>query len=514
MTISLTKTAAEQQWQFDAATLAHTRKERGHFGTAPGIADFMAGMFTRTAGEEIRILDAGAGVGTLSAALCQRFLQQRTSAHLFFELWENDLRLEPRLRQTMELCRAALRDSGGQMDFVVRTGDFILEHSEPSLFRETPIDAFDLAIMNPPYFKVRKDSEMARAMAHVVYGQPNVYAFFMAVAAELLAAGGELVAITPRSYFNGPYFKRFRKWFFDRMTARRIHIFESRDTAFREDHVLQENVILLAEKGGRPRDVVLTSSRDRSFKSNVEQTLPYVSVIEDASGDHLVRVATNALEQEIVDVVDRLPRRFRDLPFKISTGPVVTFRATGFLCVDRCEDTAPLLWMHNIRAFAMHFGPKNGKPMHIRANDESRRLLLPAKRYVLLKRFTAKEERRRLVAGIVESTDSYSPLLGLENHLNYVYMPDGELSQEESLGLAALLNSRLIDRYFRAISGNTQVNAAEIRSMPVPDIETIRQIGTLIAACGDTTPATVERVVGEAIRVPAKLITELCEIPT
>lgn len=73
MTASLTKIAAEQQWQFDATTLAQTRKERGHFGTAPAIAEFMAGMFTPIPRRETRVLDAGAGVGTFSAALCQTF---------------------------------------------------------------------------------------------------------------------------------------------------------------------------------------------------------------------------------------------------------------------------------------------------------------------------------------------------------------------------------------------------------------------------------------------------------
>jgi adenine-specific DNA-methyltransferase len=149
--------------------------------------------------------------------------------------------------------------------------------------------------------------------------------------------------------------------------------------------------------------------------------------------------------------------------------------------------------------------------MHILVSDESKRLLLPAKRYILLKRFTAKEERRRLVAGIVEATDSYSPFLGLENHLNYVYRPSGELSKHEALGLAALFNSVLVDRYFRAISGNTQVNAAEIRAMPVPDVETIREIGQAVAKAPDQTSRNVEKIIGEVLDLPKMLARELCE---
>jgi adenine-specific DNA-methyltransferase len=397
------------------------------------------------------------------------------------------------------------------MEFTIQIGDFVLEHAQPSLFGVVSAASFDLVIMNPPYFKVRKDSESAQAMAHIVYGQPNIYAFFMAVAADLLRDGGEMVAITPRSYFNGPYFKRFRKWFFTRMTPRQIHVFESRTEAFQEDEVLQENVILLAEKRGKPGEVVLSSSIGRNFQKVDRHLLPYRRVIEDSSGDHFVRVATSELEQQIIETVDSLPHRFRELPFKISTGPVVTFRSREFLRRERFDNTAPLFWMHNVRPFVTQFPRKNGKPRHILVSDESSRLLLPAKRYVLLKRFTAKEERRRLVAGIMETKDSYSPFVGLENHLNYIYGTSDELSKADALGLAALFNSVLIDRYFRAISGNTQVNAAEIRVIPVPCVETIREIGLAVERNNDRTPMTVERTVGGILGLSKKLIKELCE---
>lgn len=109
MSASLTKIAAEQQWQFDATTLPRARKERGHFGTAPPIADFMASMFPRIPADTVRILDPGAGVGTLSAALCQRISQQRGARSLYFDLWENDRELEPRLRSRWKLAEPRSR---------------------------------------------------------------------------------------------------------------------------------------------------------------------------------------------------------------------------------------------------------------------------------------------------------------------------------------------------------------------------------------------------------------------
>jgi adenine-specific DNA-methyltransferase len=130
---------------------------------------------------------------------------------------------------------------------------------------------------------------------------------------------------------------------------------------------------------------------------------------------------------------------------------------------------------------------------------------LPARRYVLLKRFTAKEERRRLVAGIFERTDSYSPWIAVENHVNYVCKPAGELARDEAFGLAALLNSALYDRFFRAISGNTQVNAAEIRCLPLPRWPTLRRIGRQVEAHATREPQQVQAIVSELLGVTGDL---------
>jgi adenine-specific DNA-methyltransferase len=140
----LTRLAADQQRRFDATTLPRTRKERGHFGTAPAIADFMAGMFMEIPQGAVRILDPGAGVGTLSAAVCQRVLEQLHPRHVVFELWENDPRLQDGLQRTMAACRAALKNAGHEMEFTVRTDDFVLEHAEPSLFSSASTPSFDL----------------------------------------------------------------------------------------------------------------------------------------------------------------------------------------------------------------------------------------------------------------------------------------------------------------------------------------------------------------------------------
>jgi adenine-specific DNA-methyltransferase len=511
MTRQLTEFAAEQQRRFDSSTSPEERKARGQFGTPPAIAEFMAGMLSDLPQSTVRILDPGAGVGTLSAALCQQTLRLKSARHLFFEVWENDPKLAPFLKKTMTYCQRVLRDAGHEMAFAVRADDFILANAQRSLFENGPEASFHLAILNPPYFKLRKESLHARGMDHVVHGQPNIYALFMAATADLLLPGGEMVAITPRSYFNGPYFKRFRKWLFDRLTARGIHLFESRTEAFKEDAVLQENVILHAQKAGKPRKVILTTSVGRDFAKVYQSSAAYNRIIDNRNGDRVVRVTANRFDQEIIDAMDSLPNRFHSLGCEISTGPVVAFRSVDFLRNKRDKDTAPLLWMHNVRPFMTQFPPKNGKPSHIAISAASKKLLVPATTYILLKRFTAKEEKRRLVAGILSATDSYSEWVGLENHLNYVYRKGAELSKAEAFGLAAFFNSAFVDRYFRASSGNTQVNATEIRGMPVPDQRKLIEIGEEIQQIEFRELTTVERVVGRALGLPQQLTDQLLE---
>ena len=157
----------------------------------------------------------------------------------------------------MEHCRTALLATGWELRYTIHDDDFILgtrgRPDQRTLFDDDGAeDEFDAVIMNPPYFKIGADSSHALAMGEAFRGNTNIYMLFMARAAELLRPGGEMVAITPRSFCNGLYFRNFRRWFFSRMGLRHIHLFECRRSTF--DDVLQESIITLTERsGGLPR---------------------------------------------------------------------------------------------------------------------------------------------------------------------------------------------------------------------------------------------------------------------
>ena len=402
------------------------------------------------------------------------------------DLFENDAAVLPYLEKTLSACSEILSACGHTLTYRIHEKDFILDaasslFSRPSLFDEaTAVANYDAVIMNPPYFKLAKDSVYARVMANVVHGQPNIYAFFLAAAAEMLAPGGQLVAITPRSFCNGLYFRDFRSWFFDRMSLERVHLFESRTDTFQD--VLQESLVWLSVKDGQSRRITISTSYGKSVETAEIQEIPASAVLDRTGGDLTIRIPANKEETRIVRYLESWPQRFSDTGLRVSTGPVVTFRAREFLLKHPTQEhAAPLLSVHNVKAFRTEWpNYKRQHPTAIKVCDGSERLLLPTRNYVLLRRFSAKEEPRRLTASPLLRTEYPFPFVGLENHLNYIYHADRELTTEETLGLVALFNSSLLDRYFRTISGNTQVNATELRSMKFPGLGILARIGARI----------------------------------
>jgi len=117
------------------------------------------------------------------------------------------------------------------------------------------------------------------------------------------------------------------------------------------------------------------------------------------------------------------------------------------------------------------------KPNAIEVSKKTQDLLLPSGHYVLTKRFSAKEERRRVVAAIYAPSTISPPFVGFENHLNYFHSRGNGLSENLAKGLALYLNSSLFDRYFRLFSGHTQVNATDLRKMRYPSYEQLLRLG-------------------------------------
>jgi adenine-specific DNA-methyltransferase len=300
-------------------------------------------------------------------------------------------------------------------------------------------------------------------MTELISGQPNIYTLFMALSASMVKPEGEMVFITPRSFCSGLYYKKFREWFLSNFQIANIHIFESRKEIFDKDEVLQENIIIKAKKPkkvSKHKKLIISTSKNKNFIKLRKIEVEYTDVICYKNGEIFIRIPTTSLEVDIQHIVDTWPNTLKDLGLEISTGPVVPFRATHYLLPElvKSPKSAPLLWVCG----------------------KTTPLLLPVKNYVLVKRFTSKEQKRRLYAAVLLESEFPYKTVGIENHVNYLHKPNGNLSVYEAFGIAAILNTTVIDNFFRSLNGNTQVNATDIRSLPFPKIEDIKKIGKLV----------------------------------
>ena len=154
----------------------------------------------------------------------------------------------------------------------------------------------------------------------------------------------------------------------------------------------------------------------------------------------------------------------------------------GALCNDHVEGTVPLLYSVHFRNCRVHWPVVSKKPNAIRRSAETERLLLPRGYYVAVKRFSAKEERRRLVAALVSPADFKDDALAFENHLNIFMQHKHGLSRHVAHGLVAWLNTTWLDERFRIFSGHTQVNATDLRNLPYPSIAQLEEIGRKLGA--------------------------------
>ncbi len=398
----------------------------------------------------------------------------------------------------LRFSRDWLAQRGIALTFEVRHSDFVLDSAvaleatskanEQWDNREGKKTQYDLVISNPPYFKMRKEDPRAVAGASVVRGQPNIYAMFMAISAELLSINGTLVFIAPRSFASGPYFRRFREVFFQRMIPKAIHLFESRKDVFKNQTVLQENLIIAAQRGADPRaldggQVNVSHSKGAHDLADRKRLVVDVDSVLDLGSENIeLSIPLSSEDLHLVDAMRKWPNTLHSLGLEVSTGPVVPFRATQYLAHNALGNfTAPLLWMQHVRPMRTAWpSPTVNKPQWIRVERGSMKLLVPDATYVLLRRFSAKEERRRLVAAPLTMGALSVDVLGLENHLNYIRGVTRGLDEELAYGLSALLNSTFLDRYFRISNGNTQVSATELRAMPLPGERDIRSIGAEI----------------------------------
>lgn len=496
-----------------------SRKEKGQIFTPKEVAAYMADFFEFPFCK-FSLLDPGAGTGILLSAVCQRIIEKDDApTHVRIDAYENDLGVLPYLHATMKACSDSFLERGITFEYNVFGEDFILANysyacPKGALSKNKETHLYDAVISNPPYYKLNKGSQHAHLMEPFISGQPNIYSLFMVLSSHMVREGGDIVVITPRSFCSGLYYRNIREWFVNNTCIKWLHNFESRKKVFDSDAILQENVILHAIKTTEDNCQPANTSicYDKTFSDYQSFTVAYKNLIMKRGKNIFIRIPTSESEIKIIKIIDEWEYTLEDLGLKISTGPVVDFRTKENLRSDLHDGVSvPLLWMHNLVDGQVYWPvQKNGKFQGIALNENTLSLVVPVENYILIKRFSSKEQNRRLYATpfLKEQFAQYH-YIGFENHLNYIHKPGESISRDEVFGLSALFNTAFIDHYFRALNGNTQVNATEIRTMPLPSAEQIRKIGQTVQKKNVSIGYDLDKCVAEELQIDETLINEL-----
>lgn len=472
------------------------RKKYGQFFTSMEIARFMAKMYNINDNQKtVSLLDAGAGSGILSCAFIERIETIESIKEIELTCYENDSNVLPLLESNLKYCR---ENSKKKIKINILKENYILSQYldfNHMIGGNPEPKKYDFVIGNPPYMKIPKNAPEATAMPEVCYGAPNLYFIFAAMGLFNLKNDGEMVYIIPRSWTSGAYFKRFRKYFLTEGKLEHIHLFVSRSKVFDKENVLQETIIVKARKTKAiPKTVTITSSQSNSdFDDITSLTVPYSLVV--SSNDFYVYLVTDENEVNVLKRLHQFDKTLPEIGVKMKTGLTVDFRNKDILRNEEEEGAIPLFYSQHIKQGKVQFPIKKE---HEYIVTHKNGLMQDNKNYLFVKRFTAKEEPRRLQCSVYLAKDypQYRKI-STQNKINFVDGLMAEMSECLVYGLYVLFNSTLYDEYYRILNGSTQVNSTEINSMPIPDLKCVQEMGRKLMKSMDYSEANCNMILEE-----------------
>lgn len=439
-------------------TKLHTkenRKNKGQFFTSKSIAQFMA-IRASCAAEHLSIFEPGAGNGLLTASVIKYCVENELCNSFKVKFVENDTEVLDVLKKTCLVIEEFVKMRHGNISISISTENYITS---------TVSEQYDIVICNPPYKKIRKDSDESIAMNQYVYGQPNLYGLFMCKAINNLKKGGRFVFITPRSWTSGHYFKLVREFIQNELNITDLLLFENRDNIFNNEDILQETLITSGIRGEKQAQFIYLYSADDNLCMTPFQMEVPAHMIKEVGPDLYLLLPRNEDDLQVIKRMECIPDTFESLGYCFKTGPVVEFRNRDYISLKPKDGYIPMYRTANIVNGRCVFPVNTDKAQYV--NDAQEKLLLANSNTVFLRRLSAKEENRRLQSCVYYKTGDTAHI-SVENHVNYLVRADGKvLSVDEVEWINTVLMSDDYDAYYRIVNGSTQVNAREMNKFPL-----------------------------------------------
>jgi adenine-specific DNA-methyltransferase len=339
----------------------------------------------------------------------------------------------------------------------------------------------DVVVCNPPYRKMgaQELEDLREAYADVIEAQPNLYGVFIGLCVRLLRPGGYVALVTPTSFLSGRYFRRLRSYLIETTDVRHIGMVSDRLGVFID--VEQETALVVMRRRmkayrGAARTQVSVVSADGRYQGVGECVLP--------GAGRAWPIPRAVHDVPLLKAYSSSSFKLEDYGYRVRIGAYVWNRDTrpryGSLKdvkKAKARTAMPLIWSRDIRplSFVDFDAPvtHGGEHRFVDLGDRHHSSVVrrPA---VVLQRVTSNDQPRRLVAAPVPPS-LYARFDGFvgENHIVILEQQDGSTFSPSEMAL--LISTEPVDRYFRCISGATNVSAFELRQLALPDPAVLRE---------------------------------------
>jgi adenine-specific DNA-methyltransferase len=438
------------------------KAEFSQFFTPITIAKQMAAMVNREDLSDIG--DHGAGTGILSATLIAMKHNHEGKAHKV-SAYEIDSSLHTSIRDNLGLVHDFISKNaaGGvtetiNQDFMSIAQDVLAGGKNETL---------DAIVLNPPYQKLNQQTELALLFRKHGVPVPNLYAAFMVLSVLMLRSGGEMVAIIPRSFCNGDYYKPFRKWLLAQGSLDWFVRYKRRSNCFKGDNILQENLIVRFTKAVPQASTIRVSLCDNPEKEpTFNGLLPHTDILDPNSG--AIHIPANNDELTALHEMAHREFSFSDLELTVGTGKLEDNRMANHMTeVRENHNQVPVIYSQhwNNTDLKMNWHHQIGKKCYLNLNELTKKKCIPAGRYILIKRISANDDRAgRCHPCLVSPIDVAGDFWGIDNHIQVVSIPDS-MSDDYAQCVIRQMSSKTANDFFRIISGTTQLNCNDIRKL-------------------------------------------------
>ncbi len=371
------------------------------------------------------------------------------------------------------------------MDYETKKEPFHWYKQFPEIFNSNKA-GFDLILCNPPY--VTKDLPLEDIRLYrqlykdkIVMNRFNLYHLFFARIVDLLNAEGIVSFLTANSILTDRFSSKLREFLVTNFRITSLIDFVSRTKIF--PNILQGTCVLILRKEGK----------NKQYNTHVIRTFDHFSLDRGEIESNLIPITDLIQFSKIIPSpfhstfqILRILRKNSDQlknAVKIQSGeirpadknirPFYYKQLPSNLSSSRFD---VVLNGKNVSPFYINLSSKRKKARwYLKPKDSNFEVyrkdhtLTPR---IVFQRITAREQLRRVVAGIIteEDLDEYNQIW-VENNLNYFLLDTiNQYYQQEVL--LGIFNSLLINWYLHQINLTAAIPPADLGLIPIPKYST------------------------------------------